>query len=114
MIPATLWAYMTTVKRLHNQNPFQLVYGREAVVPAEFIIPSLLITSIVHFIEEDSINELLHELKELEEDRFLEEFHQTVQKERQKAWHDCHIKHKTFTIGGKVLLYDRKFQKFPG
>lgn len=26
-------------KRLHKYTPFQLVYGREAVVPAEFLIP---------------------------------------------------------------------------
>ena len=99
---------------MHNQTPFQLVYGREAVVLAEFIISSLLITSTLHLTEEDSIKEHLHELQVLEEDRFMVEFHQTFHKDRQKSWHDHHIKHKMFTFGGKFLLYDRKFQKFPG
>ena len=42
------------------------------------------------------------------------EFHQKVQKARQKAWHDRHIKTKAFQVEGKVLLYDSRFQKFPG
>ena len=33
---------------------------------------------------------------------------------REKAWHDRHIKHKTFKVGYLVLLYDNKFAKFPG
>lgn len=65
-----------------QSDSFQLVYGREAVVHAEFIIPSMLISSKLHLTEEDSIEECLHELQELEEDRFLAEFHQIVQKER--------------------------------
>ena len=79
------------------------------MVPAEFIILSLVITSTLHLTEEDSLKEQLHELQELEEDRFLAEFNQTIQKDRQKSWHDRHIKHKTFTVKGKVLPYE-KFQ----
>ena len=40
---ATLWAYITTVKRLHMYIPFELAYGREVVVPIEFIVPNLFI-----------------------------------------------------------------------
>ena len=113
-LPAALWAYRTTVKRLTNQTPFQLVYGREAVIPAEFTVPSLLIATSLQFSEEESLWERLQELQELDEARFLAEFHQKVQKARQKAWHDRHIKTKAFQVGGKVLLYDSRFQKFPG
>jgi len=51
---------------------------------------------------------------ELEEDRFLAGFHQQVQKEGEKSWHDQHIKLCTFEVNDLVLLYDRKFEKFPG
>ena len=61
-IPAALWAYRTTVKRLTNQTPFQLVYGREAVIPAKFTIPSLLIATSLHFSDEASLRERLQEL----------------------------------------------------
>lgn len=44
IIPATLWAYRMIVKRLHKKTPFQLVYVREAVIPAEFILPNMFIS----------------------------------------------------------------------
>jgi hypothetical protein len=56
----------------------------------------------------------LMELQELKETRFLEDFHQSVEKERQKSWHDMHIKTKVFMQGDKVLLYDSRYQKHPG
>jgi hypothetical protein len=43
----------------------------------------------------------------------LANFHQTVEKARQKAWYDKHIKAKTFAQGDQVLLYDSKYQKHP-
>lgn len=43
-IPVTPWAYKTTVKRLHKKTPFQWVYGREVLVLAEFILPSMFIS----------------------------------------------------------------------
>lgn len=51
---------------------------------------------------------------ELKEDRFLARFHQQVQKEHEKAWHDLHIKLRMFKVNNLVLLYDSKFTKFLG
>jgi hypothetical protein len=42
-VPTVLWAYRTTMKKLHKYTPFQLVYGKEVVVPAEFVTPILYI-----------------------------------------------------------------------
>jgi hypothetical protein len=53
-------------------------------------------------------------LVELEEDIFIAGFHQQVQKEREKAYHDRHIKKKAFKQGDLVLAYDSKFMKHPG
>jgi hypothetical protein len=50
----------------------------------------------------------------MEEDRILEGFHQQVKKERDKAWHDQHIKRKTFKEGDLVFLYDSKSFQHPG
>jgi hypothetical protein len=52
-------------------------------------------------------------LVELEEDRFIVGFHQQVHKEREKAYHDRHIKKKVFKQGDMVLVYDSKFMKHP-
>ena len=50
----------------------------------------------------------------LKEDQFITNFHQQVQKAREKAWHDRHIRKKTFLKGELVLLYDSQFAKHPG
>jgi hypothetical protein len=66
------------------------------VVPAEFITPSLYIAQITHMSEEESVVQRLMELQELEENNFLADFHQSIEKARQKAWNDRHIKTKVF------------------
>jgi hypothetical protein len=64
--------------------------------------------------EDESVAQRLVELQELEETRFLVEFHQSVEKERQQSWNDRHINTKTFSQGDKVLLYESRNQKHPG
>ncbi len=83
-------------------------------MPMEYIVPSLRISQITEMADVDTMNEILEQLLALEEDRFIAGFHQKVQKAREKAWHDRHIKHKIFQIGDLVLLYDSKFIKFLG
>jgi hypothetical protein len=46
---------------------------------------------------------------EMQEDMILAIFHQEVQKERDKYWHDRHIMSKSFKEGDIVFLYDIKF-----
>jgi hypothetical protein len=74
-----------------GQTPFNLVYGQEAVVPLEFLVPSLRVATITKITERGAVKESLNQLMEMEEDRILEIFHQEVWKERDKAWHDRHV-----------------------
>lgn len=62
----------------------------------EFIVPSVRVASMTNLMEEDVAQKHLQELMEIEEDRFVVGFHQKVEKVRQKAWHDRHIKRKKF------------------
>ena len=68
-------------------------------MPMEYIIPSLRIAQITETADKNMMNEILAQLIALEEDRFTTGFHQKVQKAREKAWHDRHIKSNIFQTG---------------
>jgi hypothetical protein len=48
--------------------PFRLVYGKEVVMPLEFVVPSLRVTLATQMIDDQSLQHRLDELMELEED----------------------------------------------
>jgi transposase InsO family protein len=112
-VSTVLWAYMKTINKLHKYTRFYLVYGKEVVVPTKFITPSLYIAHITHMAEDESVVQRLMDLQELEETRFLVDFHQSIEKARKKAWNDRHINNKVFSRD-KVLLYDSRYQKHLG
>jgi transposase InsO family protein len=66
-VPTVLWAYRTTTKKLHKYTPFQLVYGREASCPTEFITPSLYIVHVTHMTNDESVAEWVTKLLALDE-----------------------------------------------
>jgi hypothetical protein len=70
-VPAVLWAYRTTCKKSTVQTPFSLVYGLEAVVPMEYLVPSLRIVAFRDMDDTSIVQERLTQLVELEEDRFI-------------------------------------------
>jgi hypothetical protein len=96
------------------QTPFKLVYGLEVFVPMEYLVPILRIVSFTGMDDTRVVQERLTQLVELEKYRFIVGFHQQVQKEREKAYHDRHIKKKPFRQGDLVLVYESKFIKHPG
>ena len=71
-----------------GQTPFRLVYGVEVVMPIECIVPSLHIIALTGMMDHGALEERLAKLDELEEDISLARFHQQVQKQHEKAWHD--------------------------
>jgi hypothetical protein len=81
------------------ETPFKLVYGLEVVVPVEYLVPRLRISSFTDMDDASTVQERLAQLVELEEDKFNAGFHQQVKKEREKDYHDRHIKKKAFKQG---------------
>jgi hypothetical protein len=64
------------------QTPFKLVYGLEAVVPMEYLVPRLRIEAFTDMDDTGTVQERLAQLVELEEYMFIVGFHQQVQKAR--------------------------------
>ena len=80
-VPVVLWAYRTTCKKLTGHTPLKLAHGEEVVMPMEYIIPSLRVTTLTEMANENTLKERLLYLVGLEEESFVEGFHQQVQKE---------------------------------
>ena len=57
----------------------------------EYIVPSLRIVAIIEMTDTGVVEERLAQLIQMEEERFIVGFHQNVEKQRQKYWHDLHI-----------------------
>jgi len=74
-ILAVLWAYRNTCKEIIEKTPFRLVYRQEAVVPLEYLIPSLHIATIINMTERGATQEILSQLMELEDDMVMDGFH---------------------------------------
>eukprot|EP00253_Pinus_taeda_P024531 PITA_24531 len=87
-VPVVLWAYRTICKNLTGQTSCRLVYGVEVMMPMEYIVPSLCIAALTGMAVCKALEERITQLMELEEDQFLTGFHQQVEKERKKVWHD--------------------------
>ena len=67
-IPAVLLAYRMTCKKLTGRISFRLVYGVEAVMPMEYIVPSLCIAALTGMMDCGALKERLAQLAELEEE----------------------------------------------
>jgi transposase InsO family protein len=56
-VPVVSWAYRTTCKKLTMHTPFKLVYGLEAIVPMEYLVPSLRIATFTNMDDPGTIQE---------------------------------------------------------
>ena len=61
-----------------GKTPFKLVYGKEAVLPMECIIPNMRIAAATDMDDDVALEEHATHLMQLEEDHFIAGFHQHV------------------------------------
>ncbi|MCO5563733.1 hypothetical protein L7F22_017380 [Adiantum nelumboides] len=109
-LTSALWAYQTAYKVAINCTPFKMVYGQEAVMPWEFVILSLRVTSQEGW-DGNPLVERLYILERLEEERQLAVYNALIEKDRRKKWFDRHLKNKDIKVGDKVLMYGVRNEK---
>ena len=111
---AALWAYWTAYKVTTNSTPFQLVYGQEAILPIELEVASLCIALDERLGDHDSLQSRYSQLEKLDEIRGLAVLNVEAIQRRRKSYYDNKLTHKSFMPHDMVLLYDSRFEKFPG
>ncbi|XP_071713242.1 uncharacterized protein [Rutidosis leptorrhynchoides] len=77
-LPNVLWVHRTTPKGATNETPFRLVYGSEAVIPAEINVPTMRIAS---FNESSNSEELCENLNLVEEHREMAAIKEAINKQ---------------------------------
>ena len=83
--------------------PFSMVYGLDAILPLEFLIPMLRVAQEIGQIEHELSNQV-EELEKLDETRLATVVSMYTLKQRQKQFHDHHIITKHFKLGDLVLV----------
>ncbi|XP_071695311.1 uncharacterized protein [Rutidosis leptorrhynchoides] len=98
-IPSVLWAHRTTYKNSTGETPFSLVYGREAVIPGELMVP----TKCIHSFNESSNDEGLRaNLDMLEDHREIAAIREAANKQKISKYYDKRFKPMSFRIGDYV------------
>ena len=69
-LDSILWSFRTAFKVSTGMTPFKLVYGLEAVVPMEFVVPSLRV-SAEKLPSDLSVKHRTRYLMQMEEDRMV-------------------------------------------
>ena len=111
---AAVWTYRTTYKVTTNATPFQLVYGQEAILPIELEVPNLRIAIEYRLGDINSLQFRLSQLEKLDETRAQALLTMEAIQKRRKSHYDSKLKLKVFKSNDLVLLYDSRFQHFPG
>ena len=106
-LPSVLWAYRVAYKVAVGTTPFELVYGLNAILPIDFLVPTLRVAKELEWTRH-ALSERVDELEKLDETRLLAIAGMYA---RRKHWHDQNIKTNRFQKGDLVLLYTLKKHK---
>jgi hypothetical protein len=111
-LPSVLWAHRTTESSATGESPYNLVYGSEAVIPAEVGVPTL--RTLTPRPDGDEEQRRL-DLDLLEEKREQASLHEAKVKERVKRYHDRRVRKEQFSPGDRVMRRnDRSHQEKEG
>jgi len=113
-LPEALWAYRTTWRNTTGYTPYQLVYGKQVLLPIEFQVKTFRTAAQLSLNLDEAQKQRLMQLNELDEIR-QDAVQRTVLIQNQRTkWHDKFLKKKTFEEGDWALLFDSRFKHFKG
>eukprot|EP00253_Pinus_taeda_P008407 PITA_08407 len=113
LVEAT-WAYNTTWKTTTGFTPYELVYGKKALLSIEFEYNTLRMAAQLDLDLSHAQQERLLQLNGLDEHRMQALLHSELIQLQRKVWHDQHLHDKQFHPGDWALLYDSRFKDFKG
>eukprot|EP00253_Pinus_taeda_P012737 PITA_12737 len=113
LVEAT-WVYNTTSKTTTGFTPYELVYGKKALLSIKFELNTVRMEAHLDLDLRHAQEERLLQLNELDEHRMQALLHTEVVQLQRKIWHDKNIKEKKFQEGDWALLYDSRYKDFKG
>ena len=100
----TLWADRITQKASINTSPFNLVYGKEAVLPTNVATPSLTLVQFIGETPSSSMQVRQLQILKLEEEREkARTTHAHHQKLVKASFHSNCVASKSFQLGDLLL-----------
>ncbi|GAU24437.1 hypothetical protein TSUD_364210 [Trifolium subterraneum] len=96
----TLWSYHTTIHSSTGETPFKMVYGADAMIPAEVDPPSWRIATLTAEVNSEALKENLDLLEEVRETAHFREF--TV-KQRASRKYNTRVMAREFREGDLIL-----------
>ena len=105
---AALWAYRVAYKTSIGTTPFNMVFGLDAILPMEFLIPTLRVAKELNWTGQELSAERLEDLEKLDKTCLAAVHGMYALKQRQKKSHDSHISTKELKLGDLVLLFTLK------
>ncbi|XP_027169488.1 uncharacterized protein K02A2.6-like [Coffea eugenioides] len=104
-LPYALMAYRTAIRTSTGATPYNLMYGMEAVLPAEVEIPSLRILMEAKLDEADWIRQRHEQLSLIDEKRLNAICHGQCYQKRVARAYNKKVRPRIFTEGDKVLKH---------
>eukprot|EP00253_Pinus_taeda_P029892 PITA_29892 len=95
LVEAT-WAYNTTWKTTTSFTPYELVYGKKALLSIEFEYNTLRVAAQLDLDLSHAQRERLLQLNGLDEQRMQALLHSEVVQLQRKIWHGRHLNEKKF------------------
>ena len=103
MLPYSLLGYRTTVRTSTWATPYLLVYGTEAVVPVEVVIPSLRIIQEAELSNTEWNSKRIDQLALIDEKGMVTVCHGQLYRQRMTRAFHKRVRTRNFEVGQLVL-----------